>query len=97
MRRTPAEAAGMRAHGDDVYCRHGPEQVSRYQTHPPTSLELIETIDVGGGASPLAATLTGHGFADLTVLDLSTSSSPAHTSSPQPVLSQSSASLQEVE
>ncbi len=79
--RTPVEAAAMRAHWDDVYRRHGPEQVSWYQANPTTSLELIETIgvddtaaiiDVGGGASPLATTLTGHGFADLTVLDLST-------------------------
>ncbi len=81
MRRTPVDAAGMRAHWDDVYRRHGPEQVSWYQANPTPSIELIETIgvdptaaiiDVGGGASPLAATLTGRGFADLTVLDLST-------------------------
>jgi len=81
MRSTPVEAAGLRAHWDDVYRRLGPEKASWYQAIPTTSLELIETIgvdrsagiiDVGGGASPLAATLTGRGFADLTVLDLST-------------------------
>lgn len=81
MRSTPVEGAGLRAHWDDVYRRLGPKQVSWYQANPTTSLELIETIgvdptsatiDVGGGASPLAASLTGRGFTDLTVLDLST-------------------------
>lgn len=81
MTSSPVEPAGLRAHWDDVYRRLGPEKVSWFQANPTTSLELVETIgvdrsagiiDVGGGASPLAATLTGRGFADLTVLDLST-------------------------
>lgn len=55
--------------------------MSWYQPRPSVSLELVgalgvlsdtPVIDVGGGASLLAEELLGRGFADVTVLDLST-------------------------
>jgi trans-aconitate methyltransferase len=54
--------------------------VSWYQAEPTVSLRLIEgleldrdaaLVDVGGGASALAERLLEHGFADITVLDIS--------------------------
>lgn len=68
------------AHWDDRYQRIGVESVSWYQTHPRTSLELIDLleiappaaiIDVGGGASTLVDALIQRGFVDITVLDIS--------------------------
>jgi SAM-dependent methyltransferase len=67
-------------HWDAVYAARGPDRVSWYQPEPATSLALIDdlnlgddaaVIDVGGGASSLAARLLERGFTDVTVLDVS--------------------------
>jgi SAM-dependent methyltransferase len=66
-------------HWDAAYAR-GPQAVSWFQARPEVSLRLIDgldlapaapVIDVGGGASPLAAALLDRGLSDLTVLDVS--------------------------
>lgn len=68
-------------HWDAAYASHGVRGVSWYQDAPSVSLELIgaldvsreaAVIDVGGGASSLAANLVERGFVDVAVLDLST-------------------------
>lgn len=76
----------MRASGDSashwagVYTRKDPEQVSWYEPEPTRWLALIEStrlprdaaiLDVGGGASSLAARLAANGYTDLTVADIS--------------------------
>jgi hypothetical protein len=74
------EPDDLRRHWDTAYAKRGIDGVSWYQPVPAVSLDLLETlglrrdasvIDVGGGASHLAAELVGRGFADVTVLDLS--------------------------
>ncbi|RFU41753.1 class I SAM-dependent methyltransferase [Actinomadura logoneensis] len=70
------------AHWRDVYRTRPADQVSWFQTEPQPSLELVRAvfpegpggraaIDVGGGASPLAAHLVRDGFGHVTVLDVS--------------------------
>ncbi len=68
-------------HWRDVWTRRKPHEVSWYQDRPEISLDLIArcgiarhapVIDVGGGASNLAATLLARGHADITVLDIAT-------------------------
>jgi SAM-dependent methyltransferase len=63
-----------------VYGAKGADEVSWFQPEPELSLGLIERlrlrpdaaiVDVGGGASRLAARLTARGFTDITVLDIS--------------------------
>ncbi|MGI5487119.1 class I SAM-dependent methyltransferase [Microtetraspora malaysiensis] len=82
MREVPEDDAPARdEHWEAVYRERGPRQVSWFQADPLLSVELVEAaaegdtsapvIDVGGGASLLAAHLTGRGFTDVTVLDLS--------------------------
>ena len=75
-----SESEHRKAHWDDRYQGIGVESVSWYQTHPRTSLELIDllevapstaVIDVGGGASTLVDALVQRGFGDITVLDIS--------------------------
>lgn len=65
---------------DDVYRTRGADHVSWFQPEPTLSLQLIErlgvgpdtgVVDIGGGASLLVDRLTQRGFADLTVLDVS--------------------------
>ena len=67
-------------HWEGVYTKKIPAEVSWYQLEPAISLKLITSagislaakiIDVGGGASVLVDKLTGQGFQDLTVLDVS--------------------------
>lgn len=66
-------------HWDGVYQTKAGDEVSWFQTEPTTSLRLLlevdpaptSVIDVGAGASRLAATLVGAGIADVTVLDVS--------------------------
>ncbi len=67
-------------HWERVYETKRPHEVSWYQPEPDISLVLIEElalardaaiVDVGGGASSLAARLLGLGFADITVVDIS--------------------------
>lgn len=69
-----------RAHWENTYTKRVPEQVSWYEPRPQRSLELIQAagvgqeasiLDVGGGASRLAAQLLSMGYADLTVADIS--------------------------
>jgi hypothetical protein len=72
---------GARAgHWDAIYSDRGPTQVSWFQHEPQPSLDLIIAmagdrdggiIDVGGGASLLAAGVVAAGFTDVTVLDVS--------------------------
>jgi 2-polyprenyl-3-methyl-5-hydroxy-6-metoxy-1,4-benzoquinol methylase len=72
--------SAARRHWDAVYDARGADRVSWYQPEPAMSLSLIDAIgltreasvvDVGGGASVLAARLLERGFADVTVLDVS--------------------------
>lgn len=72
-----AESASR--HWDEVYERTKGRGVSWFQARPETSLRLIgsaagpssSVIDVGGGASSLAAELLDGGWTDVTVLDVS--------------------------
>lgn len=69
-----------KSHWEQVYATKTPTQVSWYQVHAQTSLELIQRtgisrtspmIDVGGGASTLVDDLIDGGFQAITVLDIS--------------------------
>jgi len=69
-----------RAHWEDRYSSKAVEELSWYEPHPQRSLELIQAtglgheariLDVGGGASGLAAHLLGMGYTDVTVADIS--------------------------
>ena len=71
---------GDRAHWEGSYAQRAPDQVSWYEPLPERSLELIQAtglghdasiLDVGGGASSLAAELLAMGYTDLTVADIS--------------------------
>jgi ubiquinone/menaquinone biosynthesis C-methylase UbiE len=68
------------AHWADVYVRKDPGEVSWYESTPKQSLALIEStrlardapiLDVGGGASSLAARLVESAYTDVTVADIS--------------------------
>ena len=68
------------AHWEKVYNTKAPDAVSWYRPHLERSLTLIEgaaggcsasIIDVGGGTSTLVDDLLGHGFENVTVLDIS--------------------------
>ena len=68
------------SHWQNVYLNKGEQQVSWTQADPQPSLGLIEKfagardvaiVDIGGGASRLVDALVAHGFAAVTVLDLS--------------------------
>jgi trans-aconitate methyltransferase len=68
-------------HWDMTWSGKSHRETSWYQAVPTPSLEMIDharadpaapVIDVGGGASPLAGCLLAAGFADVTVLDIST-------------------------
>lgn len=68
------------AHWDASYESRGTDEVSWFESSPRASLRLIEhaglgptapIIDVGGGASRLAAELLARGFRDVTVADIS--------------------------
>ena len=73
-------ASERQSHWQNVYLSKGEQQVSWTQADPQPSLGLIEKfahgrdapiIDVGGGASRLVDALLAHGFAGITILDLS--------------------------
>ncbi|WP_233840343.1 class I SAM-dependent methyltransferase [Dyella sp. 2HG41-7] len=73
--------ADIQHHWDDVYQNKAADTVSWYQARPDTSLMFIADsrlpldaplIDVGGGASTLVDHLLNQGYADITVLDIST-------------------------
>jgi len=68
------------AHWEQIYNTIAPDAVSWYSPHLEKSLALIERaaggssasiIDVGSGASTLVDDLLGHGFENVTVLDIS--------------------------
>lgn len=72
--------AGERSHWEEVYASKNPAQVSWFEELPEVSLRLIEAsgvpreaaiIDVGGGASRLAAALVERGYRDVSVADIS--------------------------
>lgn len=74
------EDTNRQAHWEDVYTTKGENEVSWFQQSPAPSLELIvqagagsnsAIVDIGGGASRLVDHLVDQGFADVTVLDLS--------------------------
>jgi SAM-dependent methyltransferase len=76
-RGSPAE------HWDGVYTTRSSNEVSWYEREPSTSLKLIGAlgldrsaaiVDVGAGTSSLADHLLAEGYADLTLLDVSTRS-----------------------
>jgi trans-aconitate methyltransferase len=65
---------------DETYAARGADRVSWYQADAAISLELVEAIgvepdaaviDIGGGASPLAAQLVERGYSEVSVLDIS--------------------------
>lgn len=67
-------------HWEKIYRTKSINEVSWYQPVPETSLHLFEKyqvaknakiIDVGGGDSFLVDNLLGHGYTDITVLDIS--------------------------
>ena len=67
-------------HWQRVYASREPEETSWFEPVPAVSLRLIESlglppsaavVDVGGGASRLAAELLARGFGDVTVTDVS--------------------------
>ena len=74
------ENDSRQAHWEQVYTSKNENEVSWFQESPAPSLALITeigatpisaVIDIGGGASRLVDHLIGHGFRDVTVLDLS--------------------------
>jgi SAM-dependent methyltransferase len=69
-----------RAHWEQTYAEKAPDRVSWFQEVPVRSLQLVEAaelgptagiIDIGGGASNLAAKLLRSGYTDVTVADIS--------------------------
>ena len=73
------DQAQAASHWDDAYAQ-GDDSRSWFEEHPQMSLRMLDSagvtaadalIDVGGGASRLAAALLDRGFRDLTVLDIS--------------------------
>jgi SAM-dependent methyltransferase len=69
-------------HWNEIHDRRSTDELTWFQPHASTSLELIAAartesgaavIDVGGGASVLVDDLLGAGFRDVTVLDVSAS------------------------
>lgn len=67
-------------HWENVYTTKPHDQVSWYRDHLDNSLKMIlntavekyaAIIDIGGGASTLVDDLLDHGFADVSVLDIS--------------------------
>lgn len=72
--------AGDAGYWDEVYATKAGDDVSWYEAEPSTSLAMIDAlnldpragaVDIGGGASPLAAALLERGWSNLSVLDIS--------------------------
>jgi SAM-dependent methyltransferase len=72
--------SGEREHWEGVYADKAPDAVSWFESVPRSSLAMVEElgmrldapiVDVGGGASRLAAQLLGRGYSDITVVDIS--------------------------
>jgi 2-polyprenyl-3-methyl-5-hydroxy-6-metoxy-1,4-benzoquinol methylase len=73
-------ASDRQTHWEQVYRTKSENEVSWFQTHPATSLQLVAAtgadrssavIDVGGGASRLVDALVMEGYLSITVLDVS--------------------------
>jgi SAM-dependent methyltransferase len=73
-------SAATAAHWRTAYEEKAPDEVSWFEAEPATSLALIEAaslprdaaiVDIGGGASRLAAELIARGYEDVTVADIS--------------------------
>lgn len=73
-------ASERQSHWQNVYLKKGEQDVSWTQADPQPSLGLIEKfardrhaaiVDIGGGASRLVDALLAHGFAAISVLDVS--------------------------
>jgi len=71
--------SSTRTHWEQVWLDRDPATNSWYQDTPTRSLELVRLagvgpddpiVDIGGGCSALAITLSGLGYEDLTVLDI---------------------------
>jgi SAM-dependent methyltransferase len=71
---------GDREHWERVYTERKPDAVSWFEPFPRSSLAMIDAlglpldapiVDVGGGASRLAAELARRGYTDITVVDIS--------------------------
>jgi SAM-dependent methyltransferase len=69
-----------REHWDRVYAEHATDAVSWFEPVPSSSLAMIDglgipldapIVDVGGGASRLAAELLYRGYSNITVIDIS--------------------------
>lgn len=80
MIETPGTPAGRRQHWDAKYAATAATEVSWFQASPVQSRRLLadcgvgpqhSVVDVGGGASSLAAQLVEDGWTDVTVLDVS--------------------------
>jgi SAM-dependent methyltransferase len=76
------DAQGTTDHWEEVFRSKAPGQVSWYESVPEISLALVAEaslpldaaiVDVGGGASTLAARLLDAGYADITVVDIAAS------------------------
>lgn len=74
------ERSTLQAHWDTAYDNRGAAGVSWYEPRARVSLEIVSAldmpldaalIDVGGGASNLAADLIAKGYTDVSVIDLS--------------------------
>ena len=74
-----ARDRARRRHWESVWASRADDELSWFQAEPTVSLGWIERIagiddpivDIGGGHSPLAATLARRGYRDLTVIDVS--------------------------
>jgi hypothetical protein len=69
-----------KAHWERIYKEKSIKEVSWFRPHLEISLDLIQQtglkkdaaiIDIGGGASTLVDDLLGHGYTNVTVLDIS--------------------------
>ncbi len=79
--------SSRQAHWEDIHHKKSANEVSWFQSVPRVSLEIVDSlslppaariIDVGGGVSRLVEHLTGRGFEDITLVDIS-EAALAHT------------------
>lgn len=81
MTERPASSSAREKHWNTIYRERDGRSLSWFQEEPTVSLELLDVlgvgaassvVDVGGGESVLVDRLVARGFADVTVLDVST-------------------------
>jgi SAM-dependent methyltransferase len=72
--------SGEREHWEEIYDERAPDTLSWFESVPRSSLSMVQAlgmpldapiVDVGGGASQLAAELLSRGYLDITVADIS--------------------------